>query len=93
MRRPVPNIEDLVLRLGAGGIGAIFIASSALAADLARQHMAVLGTICGAGSDPHCSWCYGAASLVLAGLAAFLYAARPPRNWGLLQIKAQLRRP
>lgn len=92
MRRPVPPSEDFVLRLGAGLIGAICIASSAFAAGLARQHMAILGTICGAGPHPHCGWCYGAASLVLAGLVAFVYAARPVRNGGLLQIKAELPR-
>ena len=90
MRRPVPATEDLVLRLGAGLIGALCLASSVLAAELARQHMALLGTICGAGPHPHCGWCYGAASLVLVGLVAFLYAARPARGSGLLQIKAQL---
>ncbi|MFZ5718217.1 MAG: hypothetical protein ACOY5Y_01985 [Pseudomonadota bacterium] len=92
MRRPVPPTEDLVLRLGAGLIGAVSIVSAVLAAELARQHMALLGTICGAGPHPHCGWCYGAASLVLVGLAAFAYAARPVRNGGLLQIKAELPR-
>lgn len=93
MRRPVPPTEDLVLRLGAGLIGAICIASAALAAEFARQHMAVLGTICGAGPHPHCGWCFGAAGLVLVGLAAFLHAVRPVRNSGLLEIKAEPSRP
>ena len=68
--------EALVLRLGAGAAGGVFLASAALAAEQAREHMALLGTLCGAGSNPHCGWCYGAAGLVLAGLAACFHAAR-----------------
>lgn len=79
--------EDRILRLGAGLIGATFMAAGAVAWDMARAHMALIGTICGAGPHPHCGWCYGAASLVLAGLAGFAYAARPNSNIRLLQIK------
>ena len=69
--------EDQVLRLGAAAIGAVLTASAVLAADLAREHMLIIGVICGAGPVPHCGWCYGAASLGLAGLAAFVFAAKP----------------
>lgn len=70
--------EALVLRLGAGLVGGMLLTAASLAASLARDHMISLGTICGAGSHPHCGWCYGAASLVLAGLAAFSVALRQP---------------
>lgn len=86
--------EDHVLRLGAVLTGLTLLASAGLAAELARGHMAVLGATCGAGNAPHCAWCFGAAGLALAGLAAFVYAARPVldfRKTGLLQIKAARR--
>lgn len=73
-RRPT---EDQVLRLGAALAGVLLSASAALSADLAAQHMRVLGVICGASPHPHCGWCYGAVSLGLAGLTAFAYAVRP----------------
>ena len=87
-RQPAPT-EDQAFRLGAGLTGLVLTASAALAADLAREHMAFVGAICGASSNPHCGWCYGAAGLVLAGLAAFAVALRPA---GLSQIKAELPR-
>lgn len=87
---PANVSEDRILRLGAAFVGVIFMAGAALAWEMARAHMALLGTICGAGPHPHCGWCYGAASLVLAGLAGFAYAARPTRNTDLLQIKVKL---
>ncbi len=87
---PANVTEDRILRLGAAFVGVVFLAGGALAWDMARAHMALLGTICGAGPHPHCGWCYGAASLVLAGLAGFAYAIRPNANAGLLQIKAPL---
>ena len=75
---PRPTVdEELVLRFGAGLVGGVLTVASALSADLAREHMGFLGTICGAGPHPHCGWCFGAASLLLTGLAAFAYAARP----------------
>jgi hypothetical protein len=70
--------EALVLRLGAGLVGCVLLTAASLAASLAREHMIFLGTICGVGSHPHCGWCYGAAGLVLAGLAAFSVALRRP---------------
>jgi len=69
--------EDVVLRLGAGLVGLVLTLAASLSAALAREHMASLGTICGANPHIHCGWCYSAAGLVLAGLAAFTYAARP----------------
>lgn len=86
---PANPTEDRILRLGAALAGVIFMAGAALAWEMARAHMALLGTICGAGPHPHCGWCYGAASLVLAGLAGFAYAIRPNGAAGLLQIKAR----
>jgi len=92
MQRLAHPIEDRVFRLGAGTVGGVLFASSGLAADQALQHMALLRTICGAGDAPHCGWCYGAAGLLLAGLAAFA-AAFNSRNSGLLQVKADPARP
>jgi hypothetical protein len=71
--------EDPVLRFGAVVAGGLFLTAASVAVDLAQWHMAGLGTICGASSHPHCGWCFGAAGLVLAGLAAFAYALRPSR--------------
>lgn len=71
--------EDRILRLGAGLVGVALLAAAGIAASNALQHMTTLGTICGAGPAPHCGWCYGAASLILLGLAAFAFAARPLR--------------
>ena len=87
MRSPTPAVEDRILRLGAGLSGVAFLAGAQLAWEEAQGHMAFLGTICGAGIHPHCGWCYGAASLVLAGLAGFAYALRPKSNDRLFQIK------
>jgi hypothetical protein len=87
--RPAPAItEDHLLRFGYGLAGLALSVSAALAAGLAREHMAVLGAICGAGSHPHCGWCYSAASLGLAGLAAFAAALRPA---DLREVKVELR--
>jgi hypothetical protein len=90
-RRPVPTepalTEDHLLRLGAALSGAVLSASAALAADLARGHMAQLSDLCGVGTHPHCGWCYATAALALAGFAAFVGALRPA---SLSQIKAKL---
>jgi hypothetical protein len=79
MRRLAHPYEDRVFRLGAGTVGGILLASAGLAADLARDHMALIGTICGANPAPHCGWCYGAAGLALAGFAAVAVAVAPSR--------------
>lgn len=91
MQRPALLTEGEVFRLGAALVGVTMTGSAALAADLARAHMLAVGTICGAAPNPHCGWCLGAASLGLAGLAAFVVAIAPAgrlRKSGLLQIKA-----
>lgn len=91
MRRPSMPTEAQVFRLGAAFTGVVMMVSAALAADFAREHMLAIGTICGAGPHPHCGWCFGAAGLVLAGLAAFYVALEPVgaiRKAGLFQIKA-----
>ncbi|MDP3080696.1 MAG: hypothetical protein Q8M90_07715, partial [Brevundimonas sp.] len=67
--------EDRILRLGAGLVGVALLAAASLAVSLALQHMETLEAICGAGRAPHCGWCYGAASLIVLGLAAFAFAA------------------
>ena len=100
MRFRAALTEDRLFRTGAALTGATLTASAILAADLARMHMASIGTVCGAGPHPHCGWCLGAASLVLAGLAAFRLALAPlrtrtarirpasARKAGLFEIKA-----
>lgn len=90
MRRRPALTEDQAFRLGAVLTGLVLTTSAALAADLAREHMAFVGVMCGSGAIPHCGWCYGAAGLVLAGLAAFAVALRPA---DLSQIKAKLPQP
>ena len=71
--------EDAILRVGAILVAAIMLLSARLAAELAREHMASLGAICGAAPHPHCGWCYAAAALFLAALAACAVALRPPQ--------------
>ena len=77
MRRQPALTTDDVARLAAVLSGFALTASAVLAADLAREHMARLGALCGAAPHPHCGWCYAAAALALAGLAAFAAALRP----------------
>ena len=79
MRRLVHPIEDFAFRAGAGTVGGVLLASAGLAADLARDHMILLGTVCGPNPVPHCGWCFGAAGLAIAGLAAFAAAMAPTR--------------
>ncbi|WP_423349872.1 hypothetical protein [Phenylobacterium sp. VNQ135] len=76
MRRRLTSDEDAMLRTGFALLGVILLASGALAFDIARGHMAFLGDMCGA-QQPHCGWCYAAAGLAAAGLAALVAAARP----------------
>lgn len=79
MRRPALPLpsEDQVMRLGAALTGVMLSASAALAADLAQEHMRILGVVCGASPHPHCGWCFGAVGLGLAGLTAFAVAIKP----------------
>jgi len=79
MSRPSILSEARAFRLGTGMIGAALMASAVLATDLAREHIRLLGEVCGPRSDPHCGWCYAAASLFLGGLAAFAIASTPIR--------------
>lgn len=92
--------EDRLFRTGVALLGATLTGAAAFSADFARMHMLSLGTVCGADPHPHCGWCFGAASLGLAGLAAFYLAVAPRRTGavknrksGLLQIKAAAGRP
>ena len=88
MRRPFAATEDQLFSAGCAVTGLTLAAGAALAADLARDHMMLLGEICGAAaSHPHCGWCYAAAGLASAGLAAFAVALRPA---GLREVKAEL---
>lgn len=90
MRSSVYLREDKILRAGAALCGALFLAASALAADLAREHMSAIGTFCGApATSPHCGWCLGAASLALAGLATFAAAFRQPGTYRLATDQGQ----
>lgn len=76
MRHRPDTRPDAALRLGLAGAGAALLASAALAARLAFEHMALLGEICGA-STPHCGWCAATVALAAAGLASLAWAARP----------------
>jgi hypothetical protein len=64
--------ETRLFRLTAVLTSGVLAASAALAAGLAREHMA----LCGAGSAPHCGWCVVAVGLALAALAALAAAVR-----------------
>lgn len=86
--RGMPMTEDHFLRFGAALSSLVFFASAGLSFELARDHMAALGAICGAASAPHCGWCFGAAGLAIAGLAAAVHAVAGNRNTGLFKIKA-----
>jgi hypothetical protein len=79
MRRLPHPAEDRAFRAAAGTVGGILLASSGIAADLAREHMALLGVICGQAAVPHCGWCYAASGLLLAGLTALAVALAPGR--------------
>jgi hypothetical protein len=79
MRRLTPSAEDFAFRAGAGTVGGVLLASAGLAADFAREHMALVGVICGQAAVPHCGWCYAAAGLFLAGLASFAVALASER--------------
>ena len=89
MRRVPHPIEAGVFRAGVGTVGGVLVASSGIAADLAREHMALSGTICGVAAAPHCGWCYAAIGLLLAGLTAFAIALR---NGELREVKSKVRR-
>jgi len=77
MRWPPTPIQSRVERLTIGLLGASLLASAALAASLARDHMALHGVICGVAEVPHCGWCYAAAALAVAGLATLGVALSP----------------
>ena len=69
--------EQQMMSLGLALLGLTLLASGVLSADLAREHMAALGRLCGAGEAAHCGWCYAAVGFGLAGLSALIAAARP----------------
>jgi hypothetical protein len=72
------DVTGLVGRLAAflGATTLFVLAAQAFA--LARRHMALIGDICGAAPETlHCAWCFVAAGLALAGLAALIFALRP----------------
>jgi hypothetical protein len=74
-----PSDEVRLLRLGAGLLALTLLAAAGLAGDLARQHMAAIGRLCGGGDAPHCAWCYAAVAFALSGLSAAFAAAPPGR--------------
>jgi hypothetical protein len=87
MRRAANAIEQQLMALGAAATGVLFTAGAALAAEQAQAHMLALGTICGAGSHPHCGGCFGAAGLGMAGLAGFVAALRLSPRPALLRSR------
>jgi hypothetical protein len=76
MHPPLPS-EETLLRAGWTAAGLALLASAALAAEAAGQHLGGLGEICSAGANPHCAWCFGAVSLAIAGLTVSAVAAAP----------------
>lgn len=79
MRLPPTPIQTRVERVATGLLGASLLASAALAAGLARDHMALKGVVCGVADVAHCGSCYAAAALGLAGLASWAVALSPAR--------------
>lgn len=92
MRAVSPDIlEDRIVRAGSAAVGGLLSWSAVLAAEAARAHMGLIGTICGSISTPHCGWCFAAAGLTAGAVLAFRVAFGPSakvRSPGLLQIKA-----
>ena len=74
------EVEDKAVRGGTAALGLVLMASAYLAAEPHGSHQHLLGAICGAGHAPPCGWCYGAAGLAFAGLAALL-ASLSPYDW------------
>ena len=56
-------------------LGLTLSVCGAVATQIAIEHMARDAAICGP-LNGHCGWCYGAAGLIIAALAAFGLAAR-----------------
>lgn len=73
---PTLNVDSTAKRrLGLAAAG--LLTAGLFAAERAGAHMAALKAICGGGDHPHCAWCYAAAALIFAGLAALTLAASP----------------
>lgn len=64
-------------RRRAGLAAAALLAAGLFALERAIAHMAALKAICGGGSNPHCGWCFAAAGLIAAGLAALAVSTSP----------------
>lgn len=77
MRDRVSLDENTILRAGTALLGLILLASAAISFELAREHMAALGVICGGEEAPHCGWCYASVGFVMTGLSSLIAAARP----------------
>lgn len=77
MRRAKRLSEDQLMQAGWALTGMVLLAGAVLAAELARRHMALLGSICG-DAAPHCAWCFATAGFALAGVAALGVAIRRP---------------
>jgi hypothetical protein len=75
--RERPNLdEDVILRAGSALLGLILLASAAVSFELAREHMAALGVICGGDEVPHCGWCYASVGFLMTGVATLIAAVR-----------------
>jgi len=76
MRERFTLDEDAILRAGSALLGLILLASSAVSFELAREHMAALGVICGSDQAPHCGWCYASVGFFMTGVSTLIAAAR-----------------
>lgn len=70
--------NDSTARLGLASAGALCLVSAALALALAREHMRFLGSLCGDSVQPHCGWCFAAASFSLLGVGLLAASLRRP---------------
>lgn len=85
--------DDATFRAGLSLLGAVLLASGALAFDLARGHIAELASLCGGADQPHCAWCYAAAAFAAAGVSALIAAARPARAAACAGSKSSFAKP
>ena len=70
------TVQERRLAIGALAVlGLTLFACGAVATQIAIEHMARDAAICGP-LNGHCGWCYGAAGLIIAALAAIGLAAR-----------------
>lgn len=75
------NAADTPLHPILASAGVVCCVAAAVAAAMAREHMQLLGRICGPAAQPHCAWCFAALGLSLAGLGLLAASLLAPPAW------------